>query len=53
MGELVSVRAKAALFDMNGTLVDSTQVVERACGSWVARHDVSLKDVLSVWIGMI
>jgi sugar-phosphatase len=47
MGELVSVRAKAVLFDMDGTLVDSTQVVERAWGSWAARHNISLEDVLS------
>src|SRR5947209_6985121 len=47
MGELVSVRGKAVLFDMDGTLVDSTQVVERAWGSWAARHNIPLKDVLS------
>ena len=28
MSQLVSVRCKAVLFDMDGTLVDSTQVVE-------------------------
>jgi sugar-phosphatase len=47
MGELVSVRGKAVLFDMDGTLVDSTQVVERAWGSWAARHNIPVKDVLS------
>jgi len=40
MGELVSVRGKAVLFDMDGTLVDSTQVVECAWGAWAARHDI-------------
>jgi sugar-phosphatase len=47
MGELVIVRGKAVLFDMDGTLVDSTQVVERAWGSWATRHNIPLKDVLS------
>lgn len=47
MSELVSVRCKAVLFDMDGTLVDSTQVVERAWGSWAARHNIPLDDVLS------
>jgi sugar-phosphatase len=40
MGELVSVRGKAVLFAMDGTLVDSTKIVERAWGSWAARHNV-------------
>jgi mannitol-1-/sugar-/sorbitol-6-phosphatase len=47
MRELVSVRCKAALFDMDGTLVDSTQVVELIWGWWAARHNLPLKDVLS------
>ena len=47
MSELVIVRCKAILFDMDGTLVDSTQVVEAAWGSWAARHNLPLKDVLS------
>jgi sugar-phosphatase len=47
MGELVSVRCKAVLFDMDGTLVDSTQVVEAAWRSWAARHNLHLSDVLS------
>jgi mannitol-1-/sugar-/sorbitol-6-phosphatase len=40
------MRCKAVLFDMDGTLVDSTQVVELAWGWWAARHDMPLKDVL-------
>jgi sugar-phosphatase len=32
MSQLVSLRCKAILFDMDGTLVDSTQVVELAWG---------------------
>ena len=47
MSELVTVRGKAILFDMDGTLVDSTQVVEAAWGSWAARHDIPLHNVLS------
>lgn len=35
------------LFDMDGTLVDSSQVVEAAWRSWGARHDLPLEDVLS------
>jgi sugar-phosphatase len=47
MGELVTVRSKAMLFDMDGTLVNSTQVVERAWRSWAARHGIPVADVLS------
>lgn len=38
MSELVSMRCKAVLFDMDGTLVDSAQVVELAWGWWAVRH---------------
>jgi mannitol-1-/sugar-/sorbitol-6-phosphatase len=48
MSELVSVRCKAILFDMDGTLVDSTPVVELAWGGWAVRHSIPLKDVLSL-----
>lgn len=47
MSESVSVQCKAVLFDMDGTLVDSTQVVELAWGWWAARHTISLQEVLS------
>ena len=47
MSERVSVRCKAILFDMDGTLVDSTQVVELVWGGWAARHKIPLEDVLS------
>jgi sugar-phosphatase len=47
VGELVSVNFKAVLFDMDGTLVDSTQVVELAWGGWAVRHNIPLEDVLS------
>ena len=32
---------------MDGTLVDSTQVVELAWGGWAVRHNILLEDVLS------
>ena len=47
MSERVSVRCKGVIFDMDGTLVDSTQVVELAWGSWALRHKLPLEDVLS------
>jgi len=37
----------ALLFDMDGTLVDSTAVVERAWGWWAERHHLPLLDVLA------
>lgn len=36
----------AILFDMDGTLVDSTTVVERAWERWAERHDIPLEAVL-------
>ncbi|WP_446742524.1 HAD-IA family hydrolase [Silvibacterium acidisoli] len=47
MSELLSLRCKAVLFDMDGTLVDSTPVVERAWGQWALRHNIPLEEVLS------
>ena len=47
MIEPVTVRCRAVLFDMDGTLVDSTQVVELAWGRWATRHNIPLKEVLS------
>jgi mannitol-1-/sugar-/sorbitol-6-phosphatase len=47
MSELVSVRCRAVLFDMDGTLIDSTQVIELAWGWWAARHNLPLADVFS------
>ena len=37
----------AILFDMDGTLVDSTAVVERAWGWWAERHHLPLAEVLA------
>lgn len=40
------VNCAAILFDMDGTLVDSTVVVERAWSWWAQRHGVQVQDVL-------
>jgi mannitol-1-/sugar-/sorbitol-6-phosphatase len=47
MSQLVNLRCKAVLFDMDGTLVDSTPVVELAWGGWSVRHNLPLEEVLS------
>jgi mannitol-1-/sugar-/sorbitol-6-phosphatase len=47
MDPFVNIRCKAVLFDMDGTLVDSTRVVELAWSWWAARHHVPLQTVLS------
>lgn len=47
MGGNVDLTCKAVLFDMDGTLVDSTRVVELAWASWAKRHEISLEAVLS------
>lgn len=44
---MAEIRCKAILFDMDGTLVDSTAIVERAWGNWAARHNLSLPDILA------
>ena len=47
MDAFVNVSCKAVLFDMDGTLVDSTHVVELAWGRWAGRHNLPLQTVLS------
>jgi mannitol-1-/sugar-/sorbitol-6-phosphatase len=47
VGTNVNLICKAVLFDMDGTLVDSTRVVELAWGWWAERHDIPLEAVLS------
>ena len=37
--------ARALLFDMDGTLIDSTVSVERVWGNWAASHGVSFAKV--------
>jgi mannitol-1-/sugar-/sorbitol-6-phosphatase len=43
----LTLTCKAVLFDMDGTLVDSTSVVERAWGWWAKRHGIPLEAALS------
>jgi len=43
----VNLTCKAVLFDMDGTLVDSTRVVERNWGWWAKRHGIPLETVLA------
>ena len=47
MSNIVTLTCKAVLFDMDGTLVDSTAIVEHAWGGWAARHGIPLETVLS------
>jgi mannitol-1-/sugar-/sorbitol-6-phosphatase len=43
----LTLTCRAVLFDMDGTLVDSTSVVERAWGRWAQRHGIPLEAVLA------
>ena len=47
MGNHLNLTCKAVLFDMDGTLVDSTVVVERIWGRWAAKHHIPLQTVLA------
>jgi sugar-phosphatase len=47
MSNDINLTCKAVLFDMDGTLVDSTRVVELAWGWWAARHHIPVEAVLS------
>lgn len=44
---LLTLNCRAVLFDMDGTLVDSTRVVEDAWRSWAKRHGLPLEAVLA------
>jgi sugar-phosphatase len=44
----MTFRCRAVLFDMDGTLVDSTAAVEAQWGRWAPRHGLKLADVLRV-----
>ena len=46
MDQRVTILCKAILFDMDGTLVDSTAVVERGWAKWAARHGLDLESIL-------
>jgi len=41
-----TLRARAILFDMDGTLVDSTAIVERVWGRFADEHGVSIADIM-------
>jgi len=45
------LRARAILFDIDGTLVDSTPVVERSWRTWAQEHGVDADEVLRVCHG--
>ena len=38
----------AVLFDIDGTLVDSTPAVERTCRTWASRRNLNVAEILSV-----
>jgi sugar-phosphatase len=44
----MELRCAAILFDMDGTLVDSTACVERQWRRWAARHGLELEPILKV-----
>ena len=45
------LHAKAILFDIDGTLVDSTPVVERSWHTWAREYDVDAEEVMQVCHG--
>ncbi|MFN7995799.1 MAG: HAD-IA family hydrolase [Bryobacteraceae bacterium] len=47
MGGTLNLTCKAVLFDMDGTLVDSGVVVERAWCRWASRNGIPLETVLA------
>jgi sugar-phosphatase len=44
----MELRCDAILFDMDGTLVDSTECVERQWRRWAERHGLELEPILKV-----
>lgn len=42
------VECDVVLFDMDGTLVDSTAIVERHWAQWATRHGIGLAEILAV-----
>lgn len=48
----VSITARAVLFDMDGTLVDSTRVVEQVWGEFAARYSLDLAEILKALHGV-
>ena len=45
------IRAEAVLFDLDGTLVDTTVVVERTWRAWAARYGIDPEPILRVCHG--
>lgn len=43
-----TIECDVVLFDMDGTLVDSTPVVERIWGRWAAKHGIDLVPLLQI-----
>lgn len=52
-GCMVEISGRAILFDMDGTLVDSTACVEYMWGTWGERHGIRLEDILAISHGRL
>jgi mannitol-1-/sugar-/sorbitol-6-phosphatase len=50
---MFEIRARAILFDMDGTLVDSTACVEFMWRTWGERHGIVLADILAISHGRL
>lgn len=50
---MVEITGRAILFDMDGTLVDSTACVEYMWGTWGKRHGIALADILAISHGRL
>jgi HAD superfamily hydrolase (TIGR01509 family) len=46
--EMTRISCRAILFDMDGTLVDSTAVIRRTWKDWAQRHSMPLEPILAV-----
>jgi sugar-phosphatase len=50
---MVEITGRAILFDMDGTLVDSTACVEFMWRAWGDRHGIALADILAISHGRL
>jgi len=50
---LIEIAGRAILFDMDGTLVDSTACVEQIWSQWGRDHGIALADILAVSHGRL